>query len=200
MRSHRGILIDAHDTPWMRGYIYMPLERPVSDTAPDWSFSPAIPDGIPQSENRRVSQVFSIIPANTAPEDALRQFLDLWQSVGAYVPATHGYRLTSGSGEVALVTLEKDELLFQGVFDEAGIALLASFAEGLNAELLLEGEPLRADRESPPWRKLGPVGKTLSILGGLILLPLAVALLPLLVVIGIARLLFTLMKPSGERT
>ncbi|MEJ2593149.1 MAG: hypothetical protein P8178_17495 [Candidatus Thiodiazotropha sp.] len=86
------------------------------------------------------------------------------------------------------------------MFDEAGIALLASFAEGLNTELQLEGKPLGVDRESPQWRTLGPVGKTLSILGGLFILPLAVALLPLLLVIGIARLLFTLRKPSGERT
>jgi len=139
-----------------------------------------------------VSQVVSIKVAVGVTEKALNRFLEQWASVGRFTPAEIGYNLVADTGEKAIVTIEAGEIIFQGQFGDKGFSVIESFAESLGAELLYEGEPLESEEEVSKWIKMGPFGKSLSILGGIVLLPVAIMLLPILLMFLVFRLVFTL--------
>ena len=144
-----------------------------------------------------MSQVYSILLGENQSEMALSRFLDEWQAVGSHELTENGYALTAHTGEKGLVTMEDHEIIFQGNYSEAGFDLILGLAEGLEKELLLEGEPLDSHSGLARWQNFGWLGKT----SGAMLLPVTLLMillyilaLPVLLIVLLVRLLFSLKK------
>jgi hypothetical protein len=146
------------------------------------------------SRRLAMSQVLSITSDAKSAEAALQQFFEHWRAIGSLEPAEQGYTLIAHSGDRGLLTIESNEILFQGEFNEQGFAAIQTLAEALGEELLLEGKPLQNKTGlALPWR-LGRLGKTAAILSGLVILPLAILALPVLLLVMLVRLLFILLR------
>jgi hypothetical protein len=145
-------------------------------------------------KERALSQVLSIKPTAGLSEQSLSLFLEKWCSIGSFTAMEYGYSLTERSGESGIVTLENGEIVFQGQFSEEGMATILSFADSLGSKLLLEGESLLTEGEGAA-NSLRLIGKAIV---GFVLLPVAIVVLPILMLILVARLVFTLTREGDS--
>ncbi len=139
-----------------------------------------------------MSQVLSIKLDEGKGREAMDQFVREWTITGEATVTEHGYDLVTEGSEHALLTFENGELLLQGNFGDKGLEIMKNLASSFASKLLLDGEELDDDDLLEKWDKAGFVGKSLAILVGLVLLPLAIVLVPLLILVAVVRLVFTL--------
>ncbi len=108
-----------------------------------------------------------------------------------------GCLLTAHTGEKGLVTVEGQEVVFQGQFSDDGLNRIQTFAEVMETELLLEGEPLDSNSDKPKWQDFGWLGKTsgpMLVPVVLLVVLLFVLALPVLLLVMLVRLVFGLQK------
>ncbi len=140
-----------------------------------------------------MSQVLSIITGSGDPREARDRFLSLWESAGgSFSSAEYGHDLLLPSGERAVISIDGDELIFQGACGDRELEIMKTLADSLGTELLLDGEAIADNGGLPRWSALGMPGKFLAVVVALLFLPIGMVLLPVLVLIAVVRLGITL--------
>lgn len=132
-------------------------------------------------------------PVHDLPTTQLDAFLFKWQEFGRVreINATH-YELQGAAEEKGLLALSAAEVSFEGVFSEDAIALIEEFAAACRVSHSQEPQVFQASESTgPKVRQLPPF---LALLGCLLLIPLAIVVLPVLILFGLFFLILNFIR------